>query len=148
MHLKAQNLCDNGIFFFHCSLTTSMTNWAKTFKGLLFCAYVEIHQVRRMVFDNYQQCPWMLITNKLTCSETNDCSAKEKGSHPQQISLLEVCIFCLCYYLWVLFLVGPFLGGGVFLGKDWIYKCSQNRSWVTECKDGQGRNIPLFSEMQ
>ena len=33
-----------------------MTNLAKIFTGLLFYAYVGIHQVRRLVFDNYQTC--------------------------------------------------------------------------------------------
>ena len=33
-----------------------MTNFAQMFTGLLFCAYVGIHQVRRLVFDNYQTC--------------------------------------------------------------------------------------------
>ena len=31
------------------------------FTGLLFFAYVEIHQVRRLVFDNYQWCPLSLM---------------------------------------------------------------------------------------
>ena len=30
-------------------------------KGLLFYAYVEVHQVRRLVFDNYQ---WCLVSLK------------------------------------------------------------------------------------
>ena len=33
-----------------------MTNWAQIFTGLLFYAYDGIHQVRRLVFDNYQTC--------------------------------------------------------------------------------------------
>ena len=37
-----------------------MTDWAQISTGLLFNAYVEIHQVRRLVFDNYQQCPLSL----------------------------------------------------------------------------------------
>ena len=32
------------------------------FTGLLFCAYVGIHQVRTLVFDNYQRCPMPLRT--------------------------------------------------------------------------------------
>ena len=32
-------------FFFHYNLATSTTNWAQIFTGLLFYAYVEIHQV-------------------------------------------------------------------------------------------------------
>ena len=30
------------------------------FTGLLFYAYVEIHQVRGLVFDNYQKCTFPL----------------------------------------------------------------------------------------
>ena len=56
-HLKAHNFVWQGCFFFHYYLATSTTNWAQIFTGLLFYAYVEIHQVRRLVFDNYQQCP-------------------------------------------------------------------------------------------
>ena len=37
-------------------LATSMTNWAQTFTGLLFDACVGKHQVRILVFDNYQTC--------------------------------------------------------------------------------------------
>ena len=33
-----------------------MTDWAQIFTGLLFYAYDGIHQVRRLVFDNYQTC--------------------------------------------------------------------------------------------
>ena len=33
-----------------------MTNWAQVFTGLLFYAYDGIHQVRTLVFDNYQKC--------------------------------------------------------------------------------------------
>ena len=39
-------LCNEGNFFFHCYLATSMTNyWAHIFKRLLFYAYVGIHKV-------------------------------------------------------------------------------------------------------
>ena len=31
-----------------------MTDWAKIVTGLLFYAYVEKHQLWRLVFDNYQ----------------------------------------------------------------------------------------------
>ena len=34
-----------------------MANWAQIFISLLFHAYVAIHQVRILVFDNYQGCP-------------------------------------------------------------------------------------------
>ena len=39
-----------------------MTNLAQIFKGLLFYGYVEIHQVRRLVYDNYQTCTFRLTT--------------------------------------------------------------------------------------
>ena len=35
-------------------LATPTTNRAQIFTGLIFDAYVEIQQVRRLVFDNYQ----------------------------------------------------------------------------------------------
>ena len=51
-----------GCFFFHYFLAASITNWAQIFTGLLFDAYVWIHQVRILVFDN-GPFPWhMLIT--------------------------------------------------------------------------------------
>ena len=37
-----------------------MTDWAQIFTGLLFHAYVEIHQERKLVLDNYQKCPGSL----------------------------------------------------------------------------------------
>ena len=46
-----------GWFSPHNYLATLTTNWVKIFTGLLFCAYVEIYQVRQLVFDNYQRCP-------------------------------------------------------------------------------------------
>ena len=51
---KHTTLCDKGVFFFHYYLATSMTDWAQIFTGLLFYAYVEIHQLWRLDFDNYQ----------------------------------------------------------------------------------------------
>ena len=53
-HLNAHNFVWPGCFFFHYYLASSMTDWAQTFTGLLFHAYVEIHQLWRLVFDNYQ----------------------------------------------------------------------------------------------
>ena len=38
-----------GCFYVHINLATTTTNWAQIFTGLLFYAYVEIHQVRRLV---------------------------------------------------------------------------------------------------
>ena len=37
-----------------------MTNLAKILTGLLFYAYDGIHQLRRLVFDNYQTCTFPL----------------------------------------------------------------------------------------
>ena len=59
---KHTTLCDKGVFSFTI-LTTLTTNWAQIFGGSLFYAYVEIHQVRRLVFVNYQQCPVALNIN-------------------------------------------------------------------------------------
>ena len=56
-HLLKHTTCATRVFSFHYSLATSTTNWAQMFTGLLFYAYVEIHQVRRLVLDNYQRCP-------------------------------------------------------------------------------------------
>ena len=44
------NFC---VFFFHYSLATLTIDWAQIFTGLLFYAFVEIHQVKRLIFDNY-----------------------------------------------------------------------------------------------
>ena len=41
-----------------------MTNLAQNFTGLLFYAYVGIHQVRKLVFDNYQTCTFPLNQDK------------------------------------------------------------------------------------
>ena len=57
----------NCFFFFHYYLATSTTNWVQNFIGLLSCAYDEIHQVRRLVFNNYQRYP-VSLTIKLACS--------------------------------------------------------------------------------
>ena len=46
--------CDKGVFFFHSYLATPTTNRAQIFTGLLLNAYVEIYQVRRLVFDIHQ----------------------------------------------------------------------------------------------
>ena len=57
--MKAHTFMWQGCFFFYFYLATSTTNWVQIFTGLLICAYVEIHQVRRLVletfFDNYQK---------------------------------------------------------------------------------------------
>ena len=54
-HLKAYNFARQGCLFSHYSLQTLTSKIEiKILTGLLFCAYVEIHQVRILVFDNYQ----------------------------------------------------------------------------------------------
>ena len=55
-------------FFSQCSLVNFDDQWAKIFIGLVFYAHVGIHQVRILVFDNYQRCPvplsaWMSTGN-------------------------------------------------------------------------------------
>ncbi len=50
-------ICTKGVFSLVTFLATLMTNWAKMFP--LFCHFmhsVGIHQVRILVFDNYQKC--------------------------------------------------------------------------------------------
>ena len=59
-HRKAYNFLWQGwqgCFFLpwlSCNLTSSNVH--------TFCAYVEIHKVRRLVFDTYQRCPMSLIS--------------------------------------------------------------------------------------
>ena len=48
------NLMWHWCFFFHYYLAT-LTNWVQIFTGLVFCAYVEIHQVRRLAFDSCER---------------------------------------------------------------------------------------------
>ena len=48
-HLNAHSFVWQGLFFFHYYLATSMTDWAQTLTGLLFYAYVEMHQLWRLV---------------------------------------------------------------------------------------------------
>ena len=45
---KHTTSCDKGVFF-HYYLATSTTDWAQIFTGLLFYAYVGIHQLWRLV---------------------------------------------------------------------------------------------------
>ena len=49
------------------NLKTLDTMGSQIFTGLLFYAYVEIHQVRRLVFDNYQRCPVSLSPRLALC---------------------------------------------------------------------------------
>ena len=67
-----------GCLFFHVSLANSTTNWVKIFPGLLFYAYVEIHQVRRLVFDYYQKCP---VSLRAWTISTHLWSLQTKQSH-------------------------------------------------------------------
>ena len=52
---KDTKYCNKAVFFPY-SLAKSMQNLARIFTGLLFYAYVGIHQVRILVFDNCQIC--------------------------------------------------------------------------------------------
>ena len=54
---KHTTSCDKGVFSFIIISQLRRPIELKFSQGLLFYAYVEIHQVRRLVFDNYQQCP-------------------------------------------------------------------------------------------
>ena len=65
IHLNAHKVLQHKHVFFHCSLATLMTNWAQMSTVLLCYAYVGRHQVRILVFDNYQTCPVPL--NGLWC---------------------------------------------------------------------------------
>ena len=58
-HLKAHNFLWQGCSFFHYYYANSPTKWAKIsiFCYISFYANVEIHQVRRLAFDNYQAVP-------------------------------------------------------------------------------------------
>ena len=83
---KHTSFLQQGLFFFHYSPANLMNNWAKIFTGLLFCAYVGIHQVRILVLDYYQRCPVPWINcNKLICKRTSfiygflEVAGREKG---------------------------------------------------------------------
>ena len=67
MHLKANKVMQQGSFFCHCSLATAMTNVVQIFTDLLCFAYDGIHQVRKLVFDNYQTCPMPSSVPKHPC---------------------------------------------------------------------------------
>ena len=56
--------------------------WAQIFTGLLFYAYVGIHQVRRLVFENKQTCTFPLI---LLCTMTKP----EKSSFQKVVAFLK-----------------------------------------------------------
>ena len=60
--LKAHKFVQQRRFLFHYSRTFSTTDWVQIFTDLLFYAYVGIHKVRVLVFDNYQRCPVPLNT--------------------------------------------------------------------------------------
>ena len=71
-----------------------MTHWAQIFTGLLFYAYVEIHQVRRLLFDNYQKwnCQRPVFSLVKTCENLKSIShwsservIKENTTVPQVV---------------------------------------------------------------
>ena len=57
---KHPTSCDKGVFFFQLSRNSDDQS-RSNYTGLLFYRYVEKHQVRRLVFDNYQKCPVSFI---------------------------------------------------------------------------------------
>ena len=61
MLLIAHKFVKQRCFFCHYSLPTLMAHWVNVFTDWLFYAYVGIHQVSRLVFDNYQTSPVPLI---------------------------------------------------------------------------------------
>ena len=85
---ESTQLVRQGCFFFHFSLPTLTTNWAQIFTGLLFYEYVEIHQVRRLVFDNYQTCLVLLITD-------SDINTPVRIQQISPLSLTPVCVVSL-----------------------------------------------------
>ena len=55
-----------GCFFFHCYLAISMTDWFSNFHRLvILCICWDTPTVKRLVFDNYRQCPLPLNWNHL-----------------------------------------------------------------------------------
>ena len=61
-------------------LATSMLKfWAQMFTAVLFYAYVGIHQVRILVFDNYQTC----LVNFTTFIASNHTSGARTILKPQ-----------------------------------------------------------------
>ena len=69
-HLKAHNFvwpwCDDVTRVFFSFISISQLRWPIELKKLQVCYFmhVEIHQLWRLVFDNYQQCP-VSLTNFL-----------------------------------------------------------------------------------
>ena len=51
---KHKTSCNKGVFISFISRNFNDQYWAQIFTGLLFYEYVEIHQVGRLFFDNYQ----------------------------------------------------------------------------------------------
>ena len=79
-HLKAHKFVWQECFFYLYFLATSTTNWALIFTGVLFYAYVETHQMRRLVFDNYLlKCP-LSFNQEFFQTDTLNCAPIEP--HP------------------------------------------------------------------
>ena len=68
-----------GCLIVHYFLETLTTNWVQIFTGLLFNAYVGIHHVRKLVFDNYWTCPVPLTKNYPCLSQS--CSSRATSTH-------------------------------------------------------------------
>ena len=75
-----------------------MTNWVKTSTDLLFNAYVGIHQVRILVFDNYQRCPLPLTTIQRVIFDKNKPLRKCRiiSKQPAEIDSPLVPVFRWC----------------------------------------------------
>ncbi len=55
MQLNTNTFMKQGCFFLSLFSCNFDDNWAKIFTGLLFYAYVGMHLVKTLVFDNYQK---------------------------------------------------------------------------------------------
>ena len=67
LSLSQINLCNNWVFFLLLLFSfNSSDQLSKTLTDLLYYAYVWIHQVRILVFDNHQMCPAPLTTLIIT----------------------------------------------------------------------------------
>ena len=84
-----------GYFFFFYTLATLMISWVQISTGLLLYAFVVIHQVGLLFFDNYQRCSVPL--SALTKERTKWCFFE---------NVWIVCVFLpLCLIYWIFFLV-------------------------------------------
>ena len=88
IRLKAHKVMQQGCFFFRYYLATSTTNLAQIFTGLLFYAFVGIHQVRLLVFDTYQTCP---LSSTFKCFDAVFVTATQEVNSFRQSWIPSVC---------------------------------------------------------